>query len=749
MNRTWTLWATALWLGCTLLSGCGGGGSTNQNSDERGNDETTSPLTLSSSSIPDANLRACLSALAVTNGWTRNSDVDQVQCDAVEIRSIAGLQQFPNLSELNISAPRLAVSELPILAALPLADYQHQPFYRNDDRSNPDNVFVGIKQMLMQDSVVVVKGQPVTTVMLVAHDPSQADDELVWWLDNNGPDTLPLAKGKLPINAYLTLHWATQGADENANSSYRNFPVAIGATALDTNYYNRFRYPTYVAADRALNTLNLPDSLSQCVADAATQNGWTRSDQVTELDCLAYDFDSADYSALRDFPQLRRLSLNANTDVLTDYLSALPNLEALYIPGWVTDQRALAAYPWTVTPSPGNPLPEPVISVQSCGLQIDNYDNTAEYQLLTAVNDGNLLTNTRQLDFLYLTPSPWPGGATADCMTPQANTAHRVCVTKADQTVCAESIPVTDTDGNVMQMIYEDYLTEPSTVLPGIPGDYFYVARLGNGEYMLEQYQLATWQPVRAQWVSGTPVYATEAGVYLVDESSTWFVDNAGVVQTLPPRPVPGMPFRTLAYQGEVWFYNIEDPWGGRPEAVIWNPQQQQWRTQRLPEVGTTYLITVVDGQLCLDSYEADGAARCLMEDGTSWLATEPGQRWFNGATQYDFTISTAQWTNDFEPLLLAVPIAGINDIYELANPIHLATYGADWRALQSVLFELPISLDYKNRPAPLLDNRNPAAPQAIAPVLPNVPWYSHYTVVDDTLYVLYNDSVARYPLPE
>ena len=126
MNRTWTLWATALWLGCTLLSGCGGGGSTNQNSDERGNDETTSPLTLSSSSIPDANLRACLSALAVTNSWTRNSDVDQVQCDAVEIRSIAGLQQFPNLSELNISAPRLAVSELPILAALPLADYQHQ-----------------------------------------------------------------------------------------------------------------------------------------------------------------------------------------------------------------------------------------------------------------------------------------------------------------------------------------------------------------------------------------------------------------------------------------------------------------------------------------------------------------------------------------------------------------------------------------------------------------------------------------------
>lgn len=754
MIRGLTLLATwLLWISVAILAGCGGGSGTAPTETRGTDDSPPVPLQFTANDIPDHTLRSCINGLAIDGDWTQLSDVDAIECPDLEIHSIEGLQQFPNLSILNISAPGFDLAELPILVSLPLADFQHQPFYKNGDRSSVDNVRIGLKQMLMQDSIVISNDQAVTHLVLVSHDPAQSDADITWSAEQSTTPS-PMSKGKVQISDYVTLHWARQEQSTTTEAyTIANYPTRLDDAPLE---YSRLSLtqPYFIPASQPLTALDLSESLAECVAATATARNWTMSGQFIELDCTDYRFTFNDYLGLRLLPYLQQITLNTSGPSYLSMLGALPYLETIHAPGLIVDPHDLAQMPWTFTPTPLPALAKPELSAQDCGLRIENFDSDAQYSL-------HAYDRNDSADWIYhpgqSTPILWSTGGTAHCMSLSTEQVWRVCANKADQTQCSDTLAVTNDQGQITQFIYELYdvwnspTAEASMTLPGIPGDYYYVVTRHPRHVHLTQYSLATWLPTWHQETELLPLYATADGVYLIDNPlfgsalsrQTYFLSSTGDLRTLPPRPIAATPTKVLAFDGEIWFYGLHDDWGNRADLQIWNPVTEQWRLMSMRDTGNHYKLAVINDQLCVEYTDQNSA--CLLADGETWQELVPPQAIYSSVIQYDFLLPSMMDDLGLLPLL---PLFGLSvDINDVTNPIELYGQYGYWLGFHSALRDLlPYGFSVYRA---LLDNRDPAQPVALGPVLPTTPLRSNHRRIGDTLYVIYNDSVARYDLTE
>lgn len=85
-----------------------------------------SPLHAADFAVQDANLNACLQAIAVSKQWTQPQDFTQIKCHSEGIQSLKGLELFTNVETLsfyNNQLKRLDVewASLPKLKTLNLA----------------------------------------------------------------------------------------------------------------------------------------------------------------------------------------------------------------------------------------------------------------------------------------------------------------------------------------------------------------------------------------------------------------------------------------------------------------------------------------------------------------------------------------------------------------------------------------------------------------------------------------------------
>ena len=92
-----------------------------------------------------------------------------------------------------------------------------------------------------------------------------------------------------------------------------------------------------------------------------------------------------------------------------------------------------------------------------------------------------------------------------------------------------------------------------------------------------------------------------------------------------------------------------------------------------------------------------------------------------------------------------------LTNFTDWADIPHLASsvYAMDFVGFNATMTEFVypyLLMSYSKVPS-LVDYRNPVQPQYYGPILPTLPWRSNYKVDGDDLYVLFNDSVAKYPL--
>ena len=76
---------------------------------------TTASLSVSAFPLPpagsllldDPQFQVCFDELVLANGWTRSEEVTSLSCADRNIQNLNGLQNFSNLSELNLSQNRI------------------------------------------------------------------------------------------------------------------------------------------------------------------------------------------------------------------------------------------------------------------------------------------------------------------------------------------------------------------------------------------------------------------------------------------------------------------------------------------------------------------------------------------------------------------------------------------------------------------------------------------------------------------
>ena len=455
-------WALAC---CVVFSfGCGGGAGTEPGPEP---DDPVVPLALDAQQIPDDVLRHCINQLAQENNWAEAEQVSTVQCPSAEVLSIEGLQMFPNLSELKINAPRFNLDEIPLLVSLPLADFQRKPIY-NSGVEEPGNIVVGIKQILAYDSIVLTENQLVTYVFLTANDPAFQGDELVWSIDVEFFQFPPLldveaSTGTQQINANVALHWIQYDKTEldfileqafvtGAISSPDLHVMGVGENSDSFSIGRPLLEPEMIPADRLIADMVLGDEINSCVQQAITFNGWETTWQVQELDCSGFNISDSDLFELTKFPKLEHLILNG-TELTNLYsLRLLPYLQTLSVPGFVTTEDLLADYPWTFSPEPTFYPEKPRLSVQSCGLKIDNFDETANYELLGKDRGELLQENSFSVDAISVV---WQSDVSPDCIPLVGDLAWQVRIEKDGLVIASDTIPVSDNEGNILQMIFQ------------------------------------------------------------------------------------------------------------------------------------------------------------------------------------------------------------------------------------------------------------------------------------------------------
>ena len=739
----------------TILVGCGGGDGT-----ETETPEEPAPLTLSNTDIPDDELRECVNALAIQNNWQQHQDVTHIRCPGVEIQSIEGLQAFPNLSVLKISAPRFNLEELPLLAALPLDDFLRSPFYESNN--DPSSVQPAIKQILLDERIIIPWDVPFTLLFLTVNDPSRQADELLWNFESSENMPIPFStfgsKGKLPINDRVTLHWARFDSLSSVEPVmffyYQDLPKPqkLGDREIGFSNHNSRIWPKSINQDQDLTELTLRGALADCISAAAQANGWVRAWEVTTLDCRGYDIAES-FSQLANFSQLRSLSVDIFTHANLNTLRALPYLETLHAPGLILEPHEISLYPWNITPEP-QVMAAPEISIQECGLLINNFDPAATYTLY-ATSNNELAVSNHPVNEQNVTP--WSPEARPDCMALSGEFAWKLRASKNGFTTVARSITVTNNEGQVLQMIYSDLISEPAMTVPGIPNSYYYVVRkFAPQHYHLEQYELESWNLVRTLETEQLPILATSTGVYFIEEpgdrysehNRVWFLPAEGTLTELPPMPLAATANNALVFNGEVWFYNLSDDWDTLPNAMIWNPVTETWRT--LSRDGRQFSLTILDGQLC--AQYLDSTLECLAEDGLAWETVTHNDPIYGSGVQKEFVSSTLHF---LEGLEMSELLFSLYPFIPVMEDIAVPSYLSDFRMANEYVYYLLLSdellsqVDILNtRPGILLDARDPYEPYYVAPVLPSVPWRSNYKTVGDTLYMLFNDSIARYTIP-
>ncbi len=750
--KPWAGWVLSLVI--VLLTGCGGGSSTEENPAPEPNPEPEPlPLSLSASEIPDNNLRDCLNSLAEAENWSYPTDVDAIRCENMEIRSIQGLQQFPNLTELKISAPRFDIDELPILTSLPLADYERLPYYINGESDNPESVKPSIKQILLYERLPVASTETVTLLFLTVNDASQQSDAITWNIeDQDATGGLIEDRGQLIVNDNVSLHWLRlnnlDGARDFHHIPGTDFMIPMSLGERDFHSSRSTLIPNIIAADVNIGDLS-SNALTDCVTSAAQTNGWTRTWQVTSLDCRGYDVTAN--SALKNFPQLRWLALNGVNDLSLSALYSLPYLETLVAPDATLEPHDISLYDFEIEPEPQPALSRPQISIQPCGLQIDNFDASVQYHLSPIHNNDVVL-------LLYLLASPpnpidWSGGEQPDCMPLSGEFAWGLSATKDSETVLANAIPVTNNEGQFIQVIYDNARSDPSMTVPGVPQQQYYVVRKYKSHYHIEQYDLESWQLLNELETLRLPLISTQEGVFLVtdpgdrlaDPKQVWLLPHEGQIRPLPDLPIAATPTNAIEFNGEVWFYDLQDAWGSRPELLVWNPTQQSWRTVSVRD--PDFSLILLDNHLCAEFSVED--RECLQSDGVTWLPIMDNTPVLSGTVQTDLIPSTAYYLKQagYDSLFPGIdidlmPRLAVPAKFEVSRIITYLTFSFDQ---VEDLEDIEVII---NRPATLLDLRVVDQPEYIGPVLPSLPWRSNYRFTDDMLYVLYNDSIARYPLP-
>lgn len=593
-----------------LLAGCGGGASSGENSSD--NDAGQSPRTVlqvSVTDIPDEALRACVNRLAREHEWQTVEAVDSIVCGDVEIRSIQGLQAFSGLRTLKIAAPRLPVSEIPLLASLPLEDYQRKPFYLLNDESSAQNAEPGMKQLLMDGRVTVVNDQAITYVMLLTNDPRNPD-QLSWRIEEEH-DYLPGSSGILRVGTYVTLHWVRLNSDD---AGYFAVEPSYGGDVKPEGE-KPFVRPRQVHPDQPLAAVSFgDDAFAACVAENASQQGWVSTWQVTVLDCSRRGIHYL--SGLDYLPQLERLDLRGNS---LRFSSSLLQSQ--------TDADVIV-HDTAVSP--------PVVEIRECGVFIANYDPAAHYRVWQIQSTSIFLLGITYESLEYLrdwmmygpVPEDWQPGQTEQCMPIAGRGAGAwvVDVEKDGIRVGAELFPVSDENGNWVQYLTDARLVEPLMFLPGFGSSSLYVFKAAEDEYELRQLNSASWQTGTTHKVDRLPYLATQEGVFLFPARSHdgWqrtdvaLLRDSGTIDELPPRPLAGRPTDVLEAGNEIWLTGLTDEWGARPEILVWNPGARQWRVA--PDIGTSRYSPYLNGDvLCV-------SPRALADRGLCWSAE--GQQW-------------------------------------------------------------------------------------------------------------------------
>lgn len=88
-----------------------------------------------------------------------------------------------------------------------------------------------------------------------------------------------------------------------------------------------------IVKDVSIASMVLPDTgLAACVQDYADQRGWTRSNEVTSMRCVAYGIESL--SGLQQMRKIRLLDISGNSNIADlSVLTSLPALETLIASG--------------------------------------------------------------------------------------------------------------------------------------------------------------------------------------------------------------------------------------------------------------------------------------------------------------------------------------------------------------------------------------------------------------------------------
>lgn len=747
-----------------LLASCGGGAGTEQNpgGGDGGGTLPRSVLNLDAVSIPDEQLRACVNRLAQEQQWFTAEDVDSVVCGDVEIRSIQGLQRFPNLGELKIAAPRLQVSEIQLLASLPLADFAHQPFYDDGDEASPEKAKPALKKLLVDGKVGVVADQTLMFVVLVADDPANADRALSWGDGRDDPQIVmaTLAEGSVRVGSHVTLHWA-QVAGPVVMAMQQAFVDPLYAKYEGSNYHGNitagFGLDYLVWPDQSVAEIAAAnDPLLACAKEVATAHGWTRTWQITELDCRGRNIVYMD--KLKYFPQLAKADLRDNVMYYAQLPGVMPQLRQLDLrnnPLWYDPTENVDTTRLQVLFDAATLAPEPPrISLRECGLHIDNYDANAQYRLWQVSEYDFLGFNYELIKYQMVKPveHPWAAGAEPDCESVQGRGKGIwvVDVQKSGKAVGARQFLVTDEQGDVVQFILDDYGYRPTITVPGSLEQHFYTVGADAEHYQLTQYGLTDWSPRWTRTLSDLPVIADGTGVYLVEARGAAGLTSKrfsrmtpdGELETLPPRPVAGLPWNVMPFQDEIWFFNIENDWGTTPHVLVWNPQLRQWHSAPdLPLVVDYSVPFVTEGRLCVDINASDEDDVCWNPASGNWEAAQLVDVRPNLVTAGNRLISLEQSQVGLWELFRSLQWFRISP----------ASIAEGYHPLQGVMYIEPGSFPNHDWLNPLLEEYDSATQSWVyfGPALPVIPLRVNFKAENDTLFVLFNDSIVRYSLAQ
>lgn len=631
-----------------LLAGCGGGADNREN--ESG-DQSVVPRVgnpINMGRIGDSALRACIDSLMLDQQWQVVEDVEAIHCPNSEVLSIVGLDQFPNLRVLEITAPRLPETELDMLAALPLDDFQRAPYYLLSDESSASYAVPAVKILLNDGNSRFSGDDMVNLLVLVSDDPRRSDSELSWTLYSVMPPFNPgepqpepepeipsHSQGNIQVGATTTLYWLRARA-EDASRFYAVYRYDGEHQISRTPAENWTVERDQDIADVYINDSNL----RTCIQEQAQARGWTRTSEFTHLQCPSRDIENT--WGLEQFSQLQSVDLSYNFRDRSsvwqfDALHDLNRLTRIDLTGILLRQyyiqplldRGVEVVGANVLQFPA----APEISLQPCGIHIDNFDPSATYAYTRSPDDWLSAPDQRTY---------WEPGEEPDCMPLAREGEDEVwSVFRVEDNVSTSASTrwMINPSGELVQLYFSgNYFThyesdsstssfiESSWTIPGNLLEHFYTIESAGPTNMVIQRETATWKISWRKDVGDLwPIVSDSTGVYLINGSwngeSTPEFHHLSKDNVLRPLPIPSMqgrPSQALVFDGELWVYGISDAWGGKPDVWIWNQVTQQWRHQQLRSPAGYYALRTIGADLCAE-YRTHPAYECFSEASNEW----------------------------------------------------------------------------------------------------------------------------------